>query len=257
MSQPFPNDTAQQIWQKLVAAAPIIHCLTSDEAKKLTADALLAAGATPAMIEAEEECSTFTQAASGLLIHIGTLHHARLASMRRAARTALRQNKAWVLDPTDVGDLLSYRNDFARELLAFHPAVIHGNAAEILWLVGQSSKRRDNSLLPTEAETIAAAHELARKQQCVILLSGERDYISDGNTLYHNDGGDSRMTRVNDTGCALSALVAACCAIAEPLLAAATASRIMKNAGNYAASAGGMGSFAVRLLDGLTFPQPL
>ena len=90
-----------------------------------------------------------------------------------------------------------------------------------------------------------------------MLVSGERDYITDGETLWCNDGGDPRQTRVTACGCALSALVTAFCNIAPPLDAAASASWLMKQAGSHAAQeAVGMGAFAVALLDALSHDAP-
>ena len=256
-TQPYPAASARAYWQKLVQTVPLVHCLTNDVAKNFTANVLLAAGASPAMIEAEEECGEFTAAASALLINIGTLHNGHLPGMRRAVRSAAKNGKPWVLDPVAVGDLLAFRSNFARELLAFHPAVIRGNAAEILWLNGRSAQLRGADSLSTADEAADAAIDLAQKQQCVVLVSGERDYITDGETLWCNDGGDPRQTRVTACGCALSALVTAFCAIVPPLDAAASASWLMKQAGGHAAQeAVGMGAFAVALLDALSHDAP-
>ena len=91
----------------------------------------------------------------------------------------------------------------------------------------------------------------------MVLVSGARDYVTDGDTLWYNDGGDPRQTRVTACGCALSALVAAFCAVAPPLDAAASASWLMKQAGAYAArTTVGMGVFAAALLDALSHDAP-
>lgn len=256
-SHPYPAATARAHWQQLVQTVPLVHCLTNDVAKNFTANALLAAGASPAMIEAEEECGEFTAAADALLINIGTLHNGRLPGMRRSARSAAKNDKRWVLDPVAVGDLLAYRSDFAREMLAFHPTVVRGNPAEILWLNGQAAQLRGADSLSTADEAAEAAIEFAQKQQCVVLVSGARDYITDGETLWYNDGGDPRQTRLTACGCALSALVAAFCAVAPPLDAAASAGWLMKQAGGYAArTTVGMGAFATALLDALSHDAP-
>lgn len=256
-SQAYPAASARTHWQQLVQTVPLVHCLTNDVAKNFTANVLLAAGASPAMIEAEEECGKFTAAASALLINIGTLHNGRLPGMRRAVRSAAKNSKPWVLDPVAAGDLLAFRSNFARELLAFRPAVIRGNAAEILWLNGHAARQRGADSLSTAEEAAGAALELAQKQQCVVLVSGACDYITDGDNLWGNDGGDPRQTRLTACGCALSALVAAFCTIAPPLEAAASASWLMKQAGAYAARTSvGMGSFATALLDALSHDSP-
>ena len=61
------------------------------------------------------------------------------------------------------------------------------------------------------------------------------------------------MTRVTGVGCALGAVMAACCAVdRRPVVAAATASAVLAAAGERAAAGNpGPGTFAVRLLDAL------
>jgi hydroxyethylthiazole kinase len=62
------------------------------------------------------------------------------------------------------------------------------------------------------------------------------------------------MTQVTGVGCALGALVAACCAVEpSPLLAATAATTVLTVAAEEAAAgSGGPGSFAVALLDALS-----
>lgn len=251
----YPFSKALPRWQALKARTPLIHCLTNPLAIQFTANALLAAGASPAMIEAEQETAAFTAIAANLLINIGTLHEGRLATMRLAAQTAMRQGKPWVLDPVAVGPVLAYRSAFARELLDYRPAVIRGNAAEILFLAGQKAEQRGADSLSRSEEALEAAKHLAQAQNCVVVVSGERDFISDGQVIFYTEGGDVRQTRLTACGCVLSALIAAFAAQGDVLENAAAACAVMKRAGDDAASADGMGAFAQRLMDGLTWER--
>ncbi|HBY1606981.1 TPA: hydroxyethylthiazole kinase, partial [Klebsiella aerogenes] len=93
---------------------------------------------------------------------------------------------------------------------------------------------------------------LARKLNTVVAVTGEVDYISDGERTLAVSGGDVLMTRVVGTGCALSAVVAASAAMpGDRLQNVAAACGLMKMAGGAASKHGGPGSFIPAFLDAL------
>lgn len=239
----------------IVRTTPLVHCLTNPLAMAFSANALLAIGASPAMVEAQQEVAGFAARAANVLINTGTLHDGRLPAMRAAAQAACAAGKPWVLDPVGVGEVLSYRTDFVRELLGYRPAVIRGNAAEIVFLAGGQARLRGVDSLETSETARAAAEALAGARQCVVVVTGARDFISDGRETLYTTGGDVRQTRVTACGCTLSALVAAFVAHHPPLQGAAAACAWMKKAGDVAQSAQGMGQFAQMLWDALTWER--
>jgi hydroxyethylthiazole kinase len=82
---------------------PLVHCITNYVAMDITANVLLAAGASPAMIHAEEEVGEFAGVASALVINVGTLSAEWARSMKVAAAAAVGGRKPWVLDPVGCG----------------------------------------------------------------------------------------------------------------------------------------------------------
>ena len=84
---------------------PLVHCLTNEVVQEITANVLLAAGASPAMVVAEEEAPFFAGIAGGLLINIGTPYPARLRAMHAAADAARAAGRLWVLDPVAAGGI--------------------------------------------------------------------------------------------------------------------------------------------------------
>ena len=123
------------------ATAPLVHVMTNEVVQEITANVLLAVGASPAMIVAEEEVAPFVAISGALLINVGTLYPARLAAMRLAVAAADSAGVPWTLDPVAVG-VLDYRTQACRELLYQRPAAIRGNASEILALAGAASGGR-------------------------------------------------------------------------------------------------------------------
>ena len=120
-------------WTRLQAlrqGAPLVHNITNFVAMEVVANCLLALGAAPAMVHAEEEVEDFVAIASALVINIGTLSPPWVAAMERAALRARTLAKPWVLDPVGCG-ATPYRTTSAAELAGMQPAVIRGNASEI------------------------------------------------------------------------------------------------------------------------------
>ncbi|UJF25011.1 hydroxyethylthiazole kinase [Suttonella sp. R2A3] len=247
-------EQANMTWQAMAKKTPLVHCMTNQVAAAFTANVLLAAGASPAMVTAPEEVQHFTPLAANLLINVGTLQRDQLDGMREAAEQAQKHHKPWVLDPVAVGDVLRFRRDFVYELLTYQPAVIRGNAGEILFLAGESGRIRGADSLSSSDEAQEAAQALAKRYRCVVVVTGARDYITDGALMRYTEGGSVLQTRVTACGCTLSALVAAFVAEGNVLDHAAAACAVMKHAGDLAAAQHtGLGSFAQALLDGLTY----
>lgn len=122
---------------KVRETAPLIQCITNFVSMDIMANALLAAGASPAMVHAIEEILEFTSLSSALCINIGTLSPDWIFSMKAAAIRANECHKPWVLDPVGVG-ATRFRTEKCIELINLKPAVIRGNASEIMAVVSAS-----------------------------------------------------------------------------------------------------------------------
>ena len=237
---------------RLRATNPLVHLLTNEVVQEITANVLLAAGASPAMIVAEEEAAAFTAMSGALLINVGTLYPARLAVMRQAVSAANQANVPWTLDPVAVG-VLDYRTQACRDFLMSKPAAIRGNASEILALARFAGSWRGVDSTAGSDAAQSAAEQLARTTGAIVAVTGETDFITDGESTWATPWGHPIMTRVVGTGCALSALVAAFTAQAPNRLnAVAAACAVAGLCGERAAaSSRGPGSFKADFLDAL------
>lgn len=231
---------------------PLVHCLTNVVAAGFTANVLLAVGASPAMVENVAEAAEFATLSSAVLVNLGTLSPDRERAMLEAAAAADRHGRPWILDPVAVG-VLAHRTAFAVRILEWHPAVIRGNASEVMGLSGAGGVGRGVDSLIDSHRALDAASTLAREERCVVAVSGAVDYVTDGADVIAVPGGSPSLTRVTGTGCALGALIAAFAAVEEdPLFAAAAASAVFSAAGERAARGQpGPGTFAIALLDAL------
>lgn len=254
MSSPTPAmlTAVINLLERLRARRPLVHCLTNHVVKNFTANALLAVGAAPAMVEHPDEAAEFAAMADALLVNVGTLDAAQMPAIERAIPAARAAGKPWVLDPVAVGPL-GLRTAFSRGLLAHCPALIRGNASEIIALAGHASRGRGVDSGDGTDSALAAARDLAGRTGGAILVTGPVDCATDGAAVHTCANGHVLMTRVTGVGCAQGAVAAACAAVsATPLEAAVAAAAIFGVAGDLAAGrATRPGSFQTAFLDAL------
>lgn len=230
---------------------PLILSLTNSVVQPLTANLLLAIGAIPAMLQDGGEAAEMIRAcAQALLINPGTLNLSQAHAMRLAVRAASSRNIPWVLDPVAAG-LLRFRTELCRELLETPPAIIRGNASEILALAGTDVTGRGPESNHSSESALHAARLLASRTGAAVLVTGATDYATDGTHTVAVRNGHPLMTRVTGVGCAMGALAAALAACTPSrLIAAVSTATIWGIIGERAASAAPRpGSFATALLD--------
>lgn len=232
----------------------LIHCITNPISMTQCANAVLAMGARPMMAEHPDEVKEITATAGALLLNLGNISDIRMEAMRRSLKTAKEYRIPVVLDA--VGAACSaLRRNFAMELLAEEAiTVIKGNYSEITALYDSSYHSSgvdaDRTLcMDTTAERAAA---LSKKYNAVILASGEKDLVADGNQMYVVNGGIPQLAEITGTGCMLGAICAACLASEGAAEAAIDACTIMGICGELSETEQGSGSFLKNLLDQLS-----
>ena len=243
-------DPCSKVYASLQAKRPLVQCVTNYVSMELMANGLLAIGASPAMVHAEEEVEEFCHLADALLINIGTLSQSWSLAMEKAVHRANTLKKPWVLDPVGCGTT-SFRTHFAKQLIQLNPAIIRGNASEIMALSGDSRPHGvDSQHTVKESEAIADA--IAQAQKCVVIVTGPVDYITDGHKKVYVENGSPLMTKVTTVGCMHGAIVAACLACeSDPFLAAVAATTMVGLAGENVPDGVLPGTFRVALVDNL------
>jgi hydroxyethylthiazole kinase len=252
MTDPVSIDAVYAALEDLRARRPLVHNITNYVAMTISANMLLALGASPAMVHAVEEVEDFTAISDCLAVNIGTLSPPWVAAMRAAVARARALGKPWVLDPVGCG-ATPYRTRVSAELAALGPSAIRGNASEILSLAGQvgaGGKGVDSSARAEDA-TVAAA-QLAQRTGCVVAVTGATDYVSDGKSCVGVHSGHALMPLSTALGCSLSAVTAAFTAVRPPREAAVAALAVFGAAGAMAAqNCRGPGHLPAEICDAL------
>jgi hydroxyethylthiazole kinase len=235
------------------ARRPLVHNITNYVVMNSTANALLALGASPVMAHAEEEVEEMVALAGALVLNIGTLSERWIAAMFKAAAAARSRGVPVVLDPVGAG-ATRLRTDTARRLLAeARPAVVRGNASEILALGGAGAGARGVDASHTVEQARADAVDLARQFRLSVAVTGPEDFVTDGQQAARIRNGHPLMARLTGTGCAASAITGAFCAVEPDGFAAAVAALVVFGIAGELAAQGQPrpGAFQVRLFDAL------
>jgi hydroxyethylthiazole kinase len=203
------------------------------------------------MAHAEEEVEEMVNIASALVINIGTLSERWIYSMFKAAHRAREKRIPVILDPVGAG-ATAFRKKTARDLINNEPpAIIRGNASEIMALYDDKSKTKGVDSAASSDGAIDIAQRLSEIYKCVICISGATDYIVDEEKIMKIKNGHSLMTKVTGLGCTASALCGAFAAVEKiPFTATVKAMAVMGIAGEMAAkTAAGPGSLQIYFLD--------
>ena len=250
------NEHALEVWADVQAIrenAPLVHNITNYVVMNITANALLALGASPVMAHAAEEVRDMTHIAGALVVNMGTLSHDWVESMKLAMEHALAIETPVVFDPVGSG-ATPYRTETAHALLDTGAvSLIRGNASEIMSLVDDDVVTKGVDSSADSDSAFEAARKLATKYDCAVCISGETDYIV--TKVWHAKiyNGNPMLPKVTGLGCVATALCGAFLAVnLSPSHAAAHAMAVMGVAGEMAVEkADGPGTLQLHFLDAL------
>lgn len=231
--------------------SPLVQNITNVVVMNNTANALLALGASPIMVHAEEELEEVLSFCNSLVINIGTLSKPWADNMILAAQLANKLGKPWVLDPVGAG-ISSLRNETLQALMLLKPTVIRGNASEIIALQNfnrKSVKGVDST--HSSSYALEAGKLLQKETGSIICISGATDYVISENEITEIKNGTSVMTKVTGMGCTVSAITGAFIGLAKhPYQEAVAGVAITSLAGELAAKISkGPGSLQLNFYD--------
>ena len=182
--------------------APLVHNVTNLVAMTLSANVLIAAGASPIMSAAPEEAGELAAMSGALVVNIGTLTrdwiegaHAAVAGARACGPS---------LDPRPGGRRRHGvpPRDRRRRWWRRQPRIIRGNASEIMALAGGGGGGKGvDSTAGTEAAA-DAARALAAATGAVVAVTGAVDLVTDGSRTLTVANGHELLTRTTASGCA-------------------------------------------------------
>lgn len=237
---------------------PMAPSITNFVTIDFVANAQLATGGSAAMVYLPDE-GEFLAAGQAMYLNMGTLMPVYEETIPRTVKALATHKTPWVLDPVGLG-IGSLRTKLLNECKPGKPSVIRCNASEAialaqLWELDVEAPEAgvrgvDSTDTVESAEPAAVA--LARFTGGAVAVSGEIDLVTDGKQVAYVQGGSELMTCVTGSGCALGGVAAIYAAVADPFVAALTATAIFDLAGvRGSLFATGPASFKVQFIDAL------
>ena len=238
---------------------PLAPSITNTVTQDFVANAQLAVGGSAAMLYLVDECEAMAKVAPAFYINMGTAMPFYAETLPRTARALFANQKPWVLDPVGIG-LSEMRTQILNQLKIYKPAIVRGNASEIialakLWGLLNVSET-ENFYGVDSKEKVSSAKEaaiaLAKFTGGAVAVSGEEDLVTDGTEEILCAGGSELFTKITGSGCALGGVMAIFLTVATPFISALTATTMFNLAGTKAAAnSNAPASFKINVLDNL------
>ena len=246
--------------EEIRATNPMAGSITNTVTIDFVANAQLAVGGSAAMVYLPDEGEALVAGGGAIYLNMGTLFPIYEQTIPRAAKAAHDAGKPWVLDPVGLG-IGSLRTQLVSELKQYKPAIVRGNASEIIALAGlwglegeaaDLSRVRGVDTTDTVDAARGAAVALARYTGGAVVVSGEVDLITDGTTVAKSHGGSPLMSKITGCGCSQGGVLAVYACAADPFTAAICGTAVYNVAGTRAAAvADAPASFKVAFIDEL------
>ncbi len=242
---------------------PLAPSITNTVTVNLVANAQLAVGGSAAMVYLPDEGEWCAKNGGAVYLNAGTLFPVYEETFPRTMKALYENRTPWVLDPVGlgIGSLRTKLLSFCRD---FPPTIVRANASEVialskLWGVIESSSSGPKGVdsIDSVSDAENAAKALASFIHGAVAVSGEVDFVTDGENSVRAEGGSHFFEKITGAGCSLGGVCAVYAVVAEPFIAALTATQIYNLAGKRAEeNCHGPASFQVEFLDALYNASP-
>lgn len=200
-------DEIEKTIVKLRQTKPLILCLTNHVTMDFMANSLLSLGAAPIMTEDARELEELVQICHAVNLNIGTLDKEFIERAHTVARLTQQYKKPLILDPVGAG--ATHIRTTSSQALMTTADIIRGNASEIMALTSNINKTLGVEATHQVSDAVHSATMLAREHRCTVVVSGEVDFLTNGQKESRLSFGSSLMPLVTGMGCTLTAVIAA------------------------------------------------
>lgn len=256
------NEIKQKIAETVDKARvekPLAPSITNTVTVNLVANAQLAVGGSAAMIYMPDEAVAMADIGGAMYINVGTILPIYAETLPGVAKALHDFKKPWVVDPVGFG-MGTIRMDCLKIFKEYKPSIIRGNASEVIGLAklwglvaaDDSAGPRGVDSVDTVQSAREAAVAIARHTGGAVAVSGQVDLVTDGKQVAYAYGGSHFMEKITGAGCSLGGVCAVYAAVAEPFIAALSATLMYNLAGSVAERlAKGPASFQMDFIDNM------
>jgi thiamine-phosphate diphosphorylase / hydroxyethylthiazole kinase len=214
ISKDLPQLTARlsSIVSAHVDSSVLCHNMTNTVVQNFAANVCLATGSSPIMSLNGPEALDLAKLGGALVINMGTVTPDIIEVYLAGMRAYNAAGNPVLFDPVG-GGATSVRKDAMKQLLSggFF-SVIKGNEGEIGAVAGSSTVQQRGV---DSGPSTSSAHEkaslvrmLARRERCIVLMTGSTDFLSDGDRTVTIGNGCHWLGKITGSGCALGSVIA-------------------------------------------------
>ena len=240
---------------------PLCHNMTNLVVQNFAANVALMIGASPIMANYGEEAKDLAKLGGALVVNMGTVTPDGLLNFVSAIRAYNETGGPILFDPVGAGATEIRRQAVKMLMSNGYFDIIKGNEDEIRTVHGESPGQQkgvdSGASSSTQAEKVWLVQQLANRERNVVLMTGETDYLSDGDRTFSIRNGDPLLGKITGSGCSLGSTIAAFLAVhrEDKLLATLAAVLMFEIAAEQAAKRDdckGPGTFVPAFLDQLS-----
>jgi hydroxyethylthiazole kinase len=193
--------------KKVRSFSPVVHHITNWVTIYDCANIVKCFGGSPVMAHAIEEASDMTKISNSLVINIGTLTKEVVEAMNISIKTANEKGIPVIFDVCGAG-ATKFRNEVCENIIKnFKIDIIKGNASEIAKIYGEDVKTRGVDSTDIALDLKILAQNLAKKYNCVVVITGEKDIVADKDRIFIIENGKSIMSDIVGTGCMATSVI--------------------------------------------------
>lgn len=193
--------------KRLKEKGPVILNVANTVTQQRVADSISYLGASPIMLSSELEAKDLTELADAVVFNLGTLDQTTIEICSISGKIANQKNKPVVVDPVAVAASKLRRDSFRNlsEKISFD--IIRGNIAEIAFISEQKWDAKGIDAGTGTGDRKKIVELAAKKFDAIVVASGQKDIISDGQTTYEAKNGSHLMSINVGMGDALDAVI--------------------------------------------------
>ncbi|PSK51701.1 hypothetical protein B9Z65_2968 [Elsinoe australis] len=265
-ANPSPLDAATlisdvpRIIARMANTKPLCHNMTNLVVQNFAANVAICIGASPIMSNNAGEAADLASLSGSLVVNMGTTTPEVRAAHLAAVNAYNAVGGPVLLDPVGAGATQARREGTRALLAGGYFDVIKGNEGEMRTVAGSSDVKQrgvDSGASTLDLQgRVELVKGIARRERCVVLMTGSTDVVSDGERTVGISNGHELLGEITGSGCTLGTTIASVLAVErkDKLLAAVTGLLAYEIAAERAASKDsvrGPGTFVPAFLDEL------
>ncbi|KAH8591731.1 Hydroxyethylthiazole kinase family-domain-containing protein [Bisporella sp. PMI_857] len=202
--------SAPAIIQAVGDKSPLSHNMTNLVVQNFAANVALAVGGSPIMANYGEEARDLSKLGGSLVINMGTVTPDGLKNYSQALQAYNLAGGPVVFDPVGGGATTVRRSAIKTLLSSGYFDVIKGNEGEIKAVFGSEVQQKGVDSGPStlsDGEKATLVRDLSIRERNVVLMTGAKDFVSDGIRTYVISNGHELLGNITGSGCVLGTII--------------------------------------------------